>query len=40
MHFEYILGWTVLLILFLVFQDTDDDDDRDGGMMIPSYQRN
>ena len=36
MHFEYILGWLAILVVFFLFQDADgDDDDTDGSMMVP-----
>jgi hypothetical protein len=40
MHFEYVLAWVALIILYFVTQNPDDDDDQDGGMMVPSYQGN
>ena len=40
MHFEYLVGTVVLLILYFITQNPGDDDDMDGGMMIPAYQGN
>jgi len=40
MHFEYVLAWVALIILYFVSQNPDDDDDQDGGIMVPSYQGN
>lgn len=40
MHFDYLIGFIVLIIFYFATQNPDDDDDQGGGMMIPSYQGN
>ena len=41
--FRLMINWTYLIVFttiaYFILTPSDDDDDRDGGMMVPSYQR-